>query len=163
MLHEPSERLRGLAGDDVRSRPIERIEKPDAGGVAGGVSVVRVEIAKGREGRRSPGIREGIEIIGCAAATGIGIERSKLEVGWRRARRTRDIRYIAAGRIRIRWETILAVQQPLALDPFGRVQVAADAGRLIVDWPRPWAAVWNIVKNCRPSTSLSFSGFVASG
>ena len=29
--------------------------------------------------------------------------------------------------------------------------------------PSPWAAVWNIVKNCRPSSSLSFSGFVASG
>src|SRR6516225_10920114 len=136
MLHEPSERLRGLAGHDVRSHPIERIEKPDAGGVAGRVSVGRVEIAKGREGRRSPGIREGIEIIGCAAATGIGIERSKLEIGWCRARRTRDIRYIAAGRIRIWWETISAVQQPLALDCFGRVQVAADASRLIVDRPQ---------------------------
>jgi hypothetical protein len=48
MLHKPSERLRCHAGDDVRGRSVERIEKADAGGVAGRVRVVRVEIAKGR-------------------------------------------------------------------------------------------------------------------
>src|SRR5262252_2466860 len=111
MLHKSSKRLRCRAGDDIRSRSIERIEKADAGGVAGRVRVVRVKIAKGREGRRPPGIREGIEIIGRAAAAGIGIERSELEIGRRRARRARDIGYIAASRIQIWGEAILAVQQ----------------------------------------------------
>src|SRR6516225_11875621 len=110
MLDKSSERLRCHAGDDVRGRSIERIEKADAGGVAGGVRVVRVEIAKVRKCRRPPGIRKGIEIIGRAAAAGMGIERSELEIGRRRARRSRDIGYVAASGIQIRGEAILAAQ-----------------------------------------------------
>src|SRR6516164_8123929 len=137
MLHKPSERLRCRAGDDVRGRSVERVEKADAGGVAGRVSVVRVEIAKGREGRCPASICEGIEMIGRAAAAGIWIERSELEIGRRRACRARDIGYIAASGIQIRGEAILAAQQPFAVDRFGRVQVATDAGRLIVDRAQP--------------------------
>jgi hypothetical protein len=137
VLNEPSEGLCCRAAHYVQGRPVKWIEKADAGGVAGGVGVVRVEIAKGRKGRRPPGICEGIEIIGRAAAAAIGIERSELEIGRRRTRRARDIGYIAARGIQIRRETISAVQQPFAVNRFGCVQVATDASRLIVERPQP--------------------------
>src|SRR5271165_5069567 len=92
MLHEPPERLRCLAGYDVRGRPVERIEKADSGGVVGCISMVGVEVAEGRKGGRLPGIGEGIEIIGWNTSSSLGVERGDLEIGRRRTRRARDVR-----------------------------------------------------------------------
>ena len=113
---------------------IERIETTDAAG--GRVSKRAGEITEGRKGRRlASGIEELIEIIvGCAAPSGAGVERGELEIGRRRTRCARDIGYVAAtGGPR---DAALTLQQAFAPDCFGRVQVTADAGRLVVQRPQ---------------------------
>ena len=65
MLDLSAESLRNFPRHDVQAGPIERIVEADAGGVIGGVRMRRVKISEYREGRRPPGIVNGIEVIGC--------------------------------------------------------------------------------------------------
>src|SRR5262249_29701482 len=108
-------------------------EEADPGGVIGGVGMRRVKIAEERKGGGPPSIIDGVEVIGRAASASAGGERREREIGRRRTPGRGDVG--GAGRPRA---TGVCAPEARAANPFGRVQVTAEAERLIVEWPQPF-------------------------
>jgi len=136
VLHEAAERLhrqrlRRASTVAGVGEPVQGIEAADA--VGRGIGQRRCEVAESREGCCLAGVKQRIEMVGRIAAARGRVERGELEIRQGRTRRPRHVGHVGAAAAGI--GATLTLQQPLALDRFGGIQMAADAGRLVVQRP----------------------------